>query len=380
MKNRITIIIFFLISGLKLYAQYDSFIVHLSFEKKLKGVDSFPFDRIVVFDNRFDTTKLCIDPFGGNTLLIEKFDNPASIAIEDYIQSAIKELPKQPGTLYISLKQLRFGNLHNLDNTLFFAADAYYLSNKGYKKVSSVRKMYTPQKKIRTAELIRSAMNDLIKQINDDHRFGDKQDLAYQIENVNAPVTADWALYPIIATSHDTDGVYRSLEEFQNNKITTIDFLLSPAEDSTFRISFKDDNVFYNKKRKSFKNIWAVSYHGDLYLPVLGKYFLPLLKHDNRFYFYVPHALPDMHEIIFGGYNSLSNSSSGFTSGAHDNVLLYSGNAKLAGFGAILAFVQDLSASKKNKVPADKILNSPKRLQEMRYCFIDMDTGDIIFY
>ena len=204
----------------------------------------------------------------------------------------------------------------------------------------------------------------------------------YLFADVDKSVTKEWASFPIIIRDPTVNGIYNSYDDFRNNNIQPADFSLGLTSDSTYKISFSQSNRYFNIKRNSFYNIWAISYHGNLFLPIMGKFFLPLLKADNRFYFYVPRSLHNMQDIILNGYNIvISNDVSGYTIGSHDNLMMYNNNSKVAALGAIIGFIQDLGSGPKGKTSDDmNILNKIDGNNEMRYCFLDMDNGDIIYY
>ena len=372
MKYLAASIICCVVSALWAQGQFEADTVHLPASGKLHAVNRFPFDRLEVFDNRFDTTGFRICQPGSGVAKVDVFDNTASEAIKVFIETAISPIPRQHQVLYISIRQLRFGNIETFRNRLFFAADAYYRYNDAYRKITSVNRIYVDKRVKGTGAFVAGVLTDLIEEIGKDYYEQEGHGFdKFSAGDMNVPVTDTWASYPIITRTSATDGIYRSFDDLRNNRIIRSDFILQMAADSTYRISFNEPNEFYDKKKNSFHNIWAVSYHGVLYLPLMAQYFLPLERRNNRLYFYVPHSLPDMHTIIF--HVSPAGLSS---SGAYDNLSRYSNNSSVAVLGAALGLMVDIIRNSRNTMnEKNKTVNN----EDMRNCFLDMDTGDIIY-
>lgn len=101
-------------------------VVHLDDIQHLHHIRHIPFNKVVVYDNRYDTTKVGILENGKMPFQVITFDRPASLWVRKYCQMVIGHHSQTNRTLYISLFQLRFVHLPDgptIEDCLFISAD-----------------------------------------------------------------------------------------------------------------------------------------------------------------------------------------------------------------------------------------------------------------
>jgi hypothetical protein len=367
-------------------AQFSYATLHLTSAKKIKHIQRVPFSKVEVFDNRFDTTNFLVKRTALKTPEMDSFSMPASEEIKNYIEKIIEPFPKDARTVYINLKQLRFGNLNNLSRFLFFTAEAYTSVNKGMVKIFSLEKRYLLRNGYRAT--ITHALNDFVKKISKNYNLDTVNGKTYTSENLTKNVMVEWADLPIINQNNYVDGIYRTWSNFRDDKIDSFaQFDLQLKTDSTYRISFFQKNHMYERWDGLVSNIFVVSYNGNLYIPILGKYFVPLEKKNNTFYFYVPHSLPDMFIIMPNwnlfyinpgrGSSDFNNFGNGFGNmDARAFIVLIGVVIVVAITVAVLKSIERNNQRKKEAELMSQIYPG----ENFRNCFIDMGTGDIIYH
>jgi hypothetical protein len=366
MKYKITTTICLLFFALQLYAQQVSTnILDLNSNKKLHYIHTVPFNKVIVYDNRFDTSKFRIEETGV-TPVIDIFNRPIPEAIELYIESAIASYPKRDQPIYISINQLRFGNMANLSGSLFFSADAYIQSKDSLKKIASQTRIYSFKGSYR--KTITHAINKLIEEIsNNYYQHKTENNNNYTIQDIRKNVINSWYHYPIASQTPYKDGIYWSLNDFKNNRTDSSGTTLQLEADSTYKIN----NRYYSNTK--INDMFAISYNGNLYKCVLGKYFLPIIRIDSFFYFTVPSTLPNMYTQI--AKTMLQ------PVGSYNNEFIYGDNVYATIAVNILgSIIQDaINDNKVHNNNKEKIITEDFN-NDMRSCFIDMGSGDIIYY
>ncbi|HSZ85440.1 MAG TPA: hypothetical protein VK787_05380 [Puia sp.] len=394
--------------SISLKAQFSYGSIHLTSEKKIKHIQRVPFSKVEVFDNRFDTTNFLVNRNVLKAPEMDSFSMPASKEIRNYIEKIIAPFPKDNRMVYINLKQLRFGNLNNLSRFLFFTAEVYAPENKDVVKIFSFEKKYLVRRGYRAT--ITRALNDFVIKISKNYSNDSINRKTCTIEDLHRNVQSEWAALPIIQqNSYYENGIFTTWKDFRDDKLISCnDFYLQAQADSTYRIRINGESDEYQKSDGQVKNVWAVSYEGKLYIPILGKYFVPLEKKDNTFYFYIPHSLQDMVEIIphwnFFEFAAMADGGSqidlsgvnvggkgsghggahggGGHGGGHGNV---DGRVLLILFGVVVVVVVTVAVIKaieKNhqRKKEVELISQTYAGENFRNCFIDMGTGDIIYH
>jgi hypothetical protein len=268
--------------------------VHLTPVKRLKHIHGLPFDKVVVFDNRYDSFKIAIGGDGIHPVDIHRLDSPAARAIQAYLETVVKGLPAGSGTLYVSVKQLRFQNVYS--STLFFSASAYLPWNGGYTKVAEIYRNYWGGSGFNHSPM--KALDDLVREVAKNYATKRSADTkTYTIADINSNVTHDWMNTPFMKQdSWPVDGVYRTIGAVRNNRIEPTSLDMRMETDSAYVIHFATDAGW--QKWAGHDNIFAVSYQGRLFVRITSKYFLPLYKVDQAFHFRVPMSLPNLNAIL----------------------------------------------------------------------------------
>lgn len=341
----------------------------LTYKRKLKGIDEVPFNNVVVFDSRFDTTKIQITEDGKYPISIVQFAQPTTEAIKTYIENEIAWLKKINQTLYINIKRMRYTNIYN--GSFVFTADAYFRKDNKFIKVVAYK-----NDDFRTdgfQKTVSKALCDLIELVNTNYhkqKNGKIQEDIY--DSISTNVITDWKDYPIIKKSAPLqNGIYETFDDFFNCKIKPMNFSLQLKADSVYSITFPINNKHYfNESKALFKNIYAFYYDGNFYISVLGRCFLTMYKRNNTFYFNVPVSLPNMYSIISesGMYYDHSFPSSGGSTNPIANL------AEVA-----MGTVQQHNYNKSISEKKQETINQGRISSNFRFCFLDMDTGDIIY-
>jgi hypothetical protein len=335
---------------------------------------------VEVFDNKFDTTNFLVDRAGLRPPEMDSFSMPASREVKNYIEKIIAPLPKVNRRAYINLKQLRFGNLNNFSHLLFFTANVYSPKNKRLVKIFSLEKTYFFRHSYEATVTL--ALNDLVKKTCRKYNLDSINRKTYPVEELNKNVMSEWAALSIVDQNSYADGIYKTWSDFRDNKIDSCtQFESQLKDDSTYRISFLDKNRGYQKWNGLVNNIFVVSYGGNLYIPILGKYFVPLEKMNNTFYFYVPHSFPDIVAII-PNWNLFDINADG---GGQPDFSGMDGRAFLVLVGVsivvaiTIAIVRGIKKSNLRKKEAGSISHIYPG-ENFRNCFLDIGKGDIIYH
>jgi hypothetical protein len=387
---RYTILGFAFLFSITCYSQNLKDVVELNYVRKLSGIHNVPFSAVTVVDDRFDTTKLELMPTGARPFHDLVFAQPASIAVAEYIERVINRYPKADRRLYIDLLQLRFGNIgtrigegqannvfHKNDPEikycLFLSANAYYAdTNGGFKKVFSFKRPIVMQIKGLRGDFyqrtIIKALTDFITALCAvDEKATAKDADSMAGENFGKNVIEYWASYPINKLSVTSNGIYPTFDDFLNNRIRSADFTLRQNEDSTWILDLP----------AGINNPWGVYYNGIFYyalndprLPYSkhNRILLPMTPQHNTFFFYLPHTLPDMYAILsaatVGGQGTFSSSPN---PGGVGGLII----------GAVGAGVQAQKNHLAN-VQKENVLIQGLR-GDLRHCFLDMDSGDVVY-
>jgi hypothetical protein len=382
----------------------DSKISLLSHTTSLK-LSCVPFDRVIVLDNRIDTSKkIYTYETGQYPLAYLSFDHSAKDEIKDYISRVIGPLQKDNRTLLIDINELhipnygvrktaynnksksayRRGNTRdyiNLSAQLFLSQ-----SNKeSFKRFATVKVSYymRPTADL-NADAIRTLLNELIfcttvyndscamangmhrkKQsdwYNDNSRFiYNKDTIEYTIDKINITATDRWAQLPPFRFGEQKDGLFKTFYDFRENKLTPGPISLSFVEqDSCYKINSADSSRLLTSTTP-----WAIYVAGNYYFRLGTNCFIRLNKKDNFFEFYVPQTLPDFYTLV----SMRENSRLGYTSTASTGNII----ADLASI-FVVGVVDEVGRAHRKR----KILEGSE-LHDFRICTVDMDCGDILY-
>jgi hypothetical protein len=372
---------------------------------------SIPFKEILVLDNRLAPPNIFIDESGGYPVWAYAFDRSGADVIKEYLDRVIAPLSKGEKTLLLNIQQLRIPNKRNiirkvsnrrrvlrkggkefhapglfpLRESLLFSAEAYYRTNgDGYHKIVTVHEYYyTYEIHKNLGQLIARALNDLLETVSTsgdssarsikrrevNYLWADSLTADYSAdtldhswEQINGDARDRWTLYPIWTSQQETSGVYQDFDDFKYDNLRPGQVQVKWNEkDSLYNITLPQTGV---DAKRNFH--WAVRDKGSLYLWVSGNAYLKLAKEGNRFCFDLPATLPDMYTLL-----SMEESKS------HDNVPSpHTGNL-LADLGALL--IGEAAGDAIKHADQKRMAHSGAASTTFRHCFIDMDSGDLIY-
>lgn len=343
-----------------------------------------PFNRIQVLDNRADTTRFFTYD-SARTPVDIKFRRPASQVIKSYFEIAIAPLNKGNHSLLLNIRQLgatnvpivshRIGKQKNsfwpdpTGSNLQFAVDAWLQTEEGlYRKIGSANYSPIPTNISTniTADMsgnISWCLNRLLEAVGhiDERRSTHHAQFDYADDTTSVPfgeinksAIERWQSDPVMQALPSREGFFPSLEDFRDLRMIPYNpKIIYDSKDSVYR---SDQSI--NNRGMSF-----ITDSGNLYVRVDDKIYLKLIRRDGKLSFYVPHSLPDMHDLI-----NIARAEHSY----HDG----KGNLLIALGGSVAETIADNArintARKKANAPGGDVNN-------FRDCFIDLDSGDIIY-
>lgn len=335
------------------------------------------FSQVIVLDHRPDTTNIGLSMNGYPI----RFNTITSLYIKKYIHNAIH--PGGNSTVLIDLKKLSIGHGRRW-NRGYLSTDVYQQKNDSswvliasVDKSSKFRKPYP------------AAITDLLKALIDtiDCRLisGPVNDgSSFTWQQINNSYLAVSHNYPILNPERSpSPGYFRNFKKFREDSIIHCEYNLEYQKDSVYHLI---DLPFTGKIADTLLNkIWVISdKEGRMYIHLTKDIFVPLVKKDNTFCFYIPHSLPDMHSLQkvamreksmdwhYTGFDF-----SGFNTGNSNNLLIIP--VTIAGI-LILDLALFSTAALITHSQIKKIKAFGKKFEKFRDCFIDMNSGHIVYY
>jgi len=400
---RYSYILVLLIFSFNARSQKQTFNINLKPESEKFYFDSVPFNKVRVIDLRFDTVGFYINQKGTYPVSYYRFQSTASEEISDYIIKRTSTYLKGNKTLLIAIHRFRIPNKTDVLTrskknpnsstrksfgyyTLFSASIYFELGEGQLQEVANINKKYYNQLSelpveamiqkmldyvIRTVLLYENSAQLNIKKLPRKDKWILMDSTSFKIakphsiiydNQIRESTKAKWEKYPVVAGITNQKGVYKNFDDFREDKIDTTCFSFKyDEEDSVFRVS-----VPGMSKKERFHMPWAVIEDGKVYINIIGNAYVKATKQNGTFHFYIPYSFPDMYSLLSQeALPSKTGSSSTPSSGK-----LLVDLAVIVVEGIIDAFVK---SSKE-----EKILNEGYK-HAFRYCYIDMDSGDIIY-
>lgn len=379
--------------------------IHLT-PHALRGVHLFPYNNIIVLDNRLDTGRFGATDEG--TIL--EFNQPAGAAIGSYIEASTSAYPKKEMTLVVNIKRLDCSRQiyeAGILPGITLSADAYY-SLDGHAffllKKSTLQTTYVKCNSL--SKIVRGMIDHFISSaISAVRKNNDTLTMAL----INQPPGSDWAGYPI--NSHlamPTSGYYMDFASFKNDLIIHRSFHMQLETDSTYRVIFPADTYY---RYMPEPEIWALrDSSGSLYIHLGSYIYLPMERWNNSFRFQIPGGLAQhLYVIPVAISREIQASSARFATpsetyggevdrGFHPSLPEFNSNLNGASFAGILLFVgavitlegtvyilKGIVKSHQGKNQQDKLQQDKKNKPpgsastRTRGLFLAMDTGDIIY-
>lgn len=350
--------------------------------KKLQ-IDKVPFDQIEILDNRNDTSEIFL--YEDGTLPVKSL-HLTTEAIKEYFYNGLKNISKEKKTILLNLTQLRVSNKtyilrrgkkrevypHKQRDYIMFSAEVYFkIDSNKYRKIVVIDKEYYTFGSIE--KTVPAILTDFIEATGSMFEYDKKnsrkrkeftKDSSFSYSRDTTCLTIDDIChnlninhkYPIIDKKIYQCGVYLSFDDFKNDILY----------ESKNELSFDDkDSVYLASIENASKDFpWAISDNGNLYILLFKNIYLPLVKIDNTFSFYVPKTLPNMYTLLsieeFDGHTYSSSPSADIWTNLID-------------FGLTLVIESLVKKSKQKQFAEAGIMS------DFRKCFIDMYSGDFIF-
>jgi hypothetical protein len=345
-------------------------IVDLKPVKKLHKTYPTPFNHVVVFDNRYDTVRLAIEGNGIHPAKINELNGSATAVIQTYLESVIAGIATGNLTLYVNIKELRF--LNRDPSLLYFNAEAYLPDSAGFRKIAVINR-YFPREIAPDSRknCTMKALNTLIKTVDTNytrHNFAD--DKNYSLEEMKTNMESWWPTLPIMTKNNSpVNGIYLTVVDMRYQNVMPED--LSPVMQADSSYTFTLRNEKGKKRRANFSRVYAINCNGVTYIRVTDQDFLPLEKINNRLCFHVPATMPNMYTLSSEARPTMNDLGS---SGNRPDS--YGALAVEASFGLVYTLIETTVNHNAKKATVKKARLADKN---MRDCFVDMETGDIIY-
>ena len=397
-------ILVLLIFSFNAQSQKQAFNINLKPESEKIYFDSVPFNKVRVIDLRFDTVEFYINHHGRYPVSYFRFQSTALDEISDYIIKRTSASLKGNKGLLIVIHQFRIPNKTSVltrskknpnsstkgslgSNYTLFSANIYFELGEGQlQEVASINKKnhnYLPESPveasiqkvlddlIRTVVLFENSTQANIKTLPRKFREILRDSTSFKFARPHSTINENqiwestkekWEKYPVVAGITNQKGAYKNFDDFREDKADTTGFSIKyNEEDSVFRVL-----VPGMSKKERFYMPWAVKEDGNVFINIIGNVYVKATKQNGTFHFYIPYTLPDMYSLL--SKEALQSKSS--SSSAHP-----SGNLLIDFVGLV---VEGIADSWIKKSGGRKIMNEGY-YHPFRYCYIDMDSGDIIY-
>ena len=370
MKRRIIFIFWFSILALNDTLLSQSRIEYIDLLEPAKE-NTISFSKILVVDNRFDTSSIIKvsvgqsrNSFLKSEVIEYKWRNSINSSIKKYFEKVFSN-EKNEKILLIEIRhfQLYIYNIYftanvyvkNTDSNFakIFAIDTCIFYNKwqvGFEK----RILEILRKKI-----IQNVTNNVKSQ--------------FSIEVIkNNNVNNAWKELTINKQALDTGiGIYESNSYFVENKLKQFSLQLNELKDSVFEIKFIGND---QNEKLSFTHLLTlkrgrgiIQFKGSLFYLLDYKYCIPITKKWNTFYFHIPASLPNMLYFDAKWLNSYLNTQVGLS-----NVNNITDLIVVAGGDYILQTLKDSHESSFKRMAMND--------SSFRDCYIDLDIGSLCYF
>ena len=400
---RYSCILVLLIFSFNARSQKQTFNINLKPESEKFYFDSVPFNKVRVIDLRFDTVGFYINQQGTYPVNYYRFQSTASEEISDYIIKRTSTSLKGNKNLLIVIHQFRIPNKTDVLTrskknpnsstrksfgyyTLFSASIYFELGEGHLQEVASINKKYYNQlSELPVEATIQKVLDDVIRTVllyensaqldikklprkdkwilsdSATFRFAKPHSIIYD-NQIRESTKEKWEKYPVVAGITNQKGVYKNFDDFREDKIDTTSFSFKyDEEDSVFRVS-----VPGMSKKERFYMPWAVIEYGKIFINIIGNVYVKATKQNGTFHFYIPYSLPDMYSLL--SKEALPSKSGSSSASASQSLL-----------GLLIVLVAEgIIDSQIKSSKGRKIMNEGYN-HPFRYCYIDMDSGDIIY-
>jgi hypothetical protein len=170
--------------------------------------------------------------------------------------------------------------------------DAYIQKNDtGYAKIFSVDSIYIV-KAFDVTKAILPKINNVIDSMIYHISFFDPGSLnennkVFTLKEVNSETSKRWMNFPVNNSLFFVTGVYKTFEDFLNNKVDSINYEITKQNNNYSYKVYERNNDGASDKRKIAKDIWGINADSSLHIRI-NHAFIRLEKKNTTFYFILP--------------------------------------------------------------------------------------------
>jgi hypothetical protein len=355
-------IVSLLFISLSSYGQWSGSPMHFSDPPTSIHLVDPLFNKVLVVENRFDTSPIVNVFQGKQGLILVKWDTALKTAIQNYVQTLLdRSTSAGDRSLLIELRRYQFNG-----NGMHFWANAYYSAgDNGFIKFASMDTVFRrrPEHYLTGAAIAVFLEEIMLKrpltQTNPDSAVS-----LSTIESNN--VMHEWASLPINTAGSYPPGVYEGYTTLRKNQPYDYALRVDRRDDSVYVVTFTDTLPEKRKRIISwldFRGRGVISYNSQLYYLLDYPVCLPLVRKNNTFYFHIPSSLPNMYYLDKARTEGLS------TTSLRDLGPIRNAGDGVAAGGALV--IGTLGRQAEIKAIKKEGIKDPT----MRDCYIDLGTG-----
>lgn len=254
-------------------------------------VKKVPFNEVTVLDTRTDTTQIgLVQEDFTNELIPVNFHKGIKQAISEHIRSCIEELAKEPKRLLVNIKKLATFEKERPNyeiGLVEFSADAYIqMDSDQYAKIFDLDTLYTMVRPDVTHAVLRKILEPIDSMISMVCKYQlnnlDTSSLISQNEVISG-TRKSWLNYPVNKAVKQAIGIYKSFEDFRENRIDTTAKVAMILNDGRYNVYALDRNKRPDKKHM-ITDIWGICDGKNIYYRI-NESFVPLVQMNHTFYF-----------------------------------------------------------------------------------------------
>jgi hypothetical protein len=163
----------------------------------------------------------------------------------------------------------------------------YQKDDNNYVKVGSIDSLYVVKATdVTNATLLKipAILDIIINQVLLNSSSSVNISNAVSIDEINQVSSKRRAQFTINSSPDNLKGVYRTFEDFRNNRIDALNYVIEQKKDGSYRVLEQSKDNSSNGKFA--KEIWGMNDGKEPYIRI-NRTFIPLEKKNNTFYFIV---------------------------------------------------------------------------------------------
>ncbi len=349
-------------------------------------LDTFPFGNIIVLDNRIEKGYFFVgEPFPDMPTWYT-LGNSTAAAIRQYCEKEIGTSKKGNETLLLNIKSLRVPNSMTILNgkggsvipvraheMLSFYVEAWqkigqdsWIPLTNIHTFSEMQEPDFPEKTIAT--LLTKLLHTIASGIEDK-----ANPPILPLSKIDHPHSDDWSNLNIVKKPVKATGYFLHFTDFQKNRLTIPQEQLQVIYNPQDSIYTLNDGPWQDSVSGYMP--WAVAFQSKLYYNVGWNKYVLLEPRNNTFYFYLPHSLPDAYTMLGKAIMPPKDpAEDDYDPGEINNF----GDLTVAIIGSWIHNGTKRSREKE-KLRQPYITIAPGKDYGYRSCYLDLDTGDIVY-